>query len=86
MYIRPNNPMGMRIGIEAPDGTRTTHDDLSAWAFVETESPLAWMLAWLSTTMPRIFRGGSVFAPYLIPPMRHLKYMTSRDHGTPSAD
>jgi hypothetical protein len=81
----PNNPMGMRIGIEAPDGTKTIRDDLAAWAFVETASPLAWMLAWRDTAMPRIFRGGSVFAPYLIPPARHLTYMTTREQDATSA-
>jgi hypothetical protein len=78
LYVRPDNPMGIKIGSEQPDGTRQLHDDVSGWAFVETDAPLAWTLAWMNAAMPRVLRGTSVFAPYLIPPARHLKYMNDR--------
>jgi hypothetical protein len=28
--------------------------------------------------MPRIFRGKSVFSPYLVPPIRHARYMNAQ--------
>lgn len=78
LYVRPDNPMGIRIGIDQPDGTRQIRDDVSGWAFVETDAPLAWTLAWMNAAMPRVLRGRSVFSPYLIPPARHIKYMNDR--------
>jgi hypothetical protein len=73
LYVRLDNPMGIRIGIEQQDGTKQLRDDVFGWAFVETDAPLAWTLAWLNAAMPRVVRGRSVFAPYLIPPARHIK-------------
>lgn len=78
MYVRPDNPMGITFGIERPDGTKEPSSDLSGWAFVETDASLAWTLAWLNASMPRVLRGRSVFTPYLVPPTRHVKYMNSR--------
>jgi hypothetical protein len=71
LYIRPNNPMGVRIK-EAPDR--------SGWLFMPTDAPLAWTLTWLHSAMPRVIRGGSVFAPYLIPNQRLVTYMASRGY------
>lgn len=82
LYVRPGNPMGIRFGIQKNDGTKQLRDDLFGWAFVGTDAPLAWMLAWLNAAMPRIIRGGSVFAPYLIPPARHIKYMNAHNEGS----
>lgn len=86
LYVRPDNPMGMRIGIEQEDGTKQLRDDVVGWAFVETDAPLAWTLAWMHAAMPRVLRGGSVFAPYLIPPVRHLTYMSARAEANAAAD
>ncbi len=86
LYVRPHNPMGIRIGFEDQDGNKQLRDDVSGWAFVETDAPLAWTLAWMHAAMPRVLRGGSVFAPYLIPPVRHIKYMNSRNETTAEAD
>jgi hypothetical protein len=71
--------MGISIGFEQQDGTKQVRDDLPGWAFVESDAPLAWTLAWLNAAMPRVLRGRSVFAPCLIPPMRHTKYMNTRN-------
>ncbi|SIL58387.1 Uncharacterised protein [Mycobacteroides abscessus subsp. abscessus] len=81
LYIRPDNPMGIHFGVEDVDGPKS-RDDLSGWAFLETEAPLAWTLAWLNASMPRMLRGGSVFTPYLIPPRRHAEYMAACDNDT----
>jgi hypothetical protein len=86
LYVRPHNPMGIHIGFEQPDGSKTIRDDLSGWAFVQTETPLVWTLAWLNTAMPRVFRGQSVFSPYLIPPIRHLNYMNNHGPALASTD
>lgn len=82
LYIRPDNPMGIQIGFEKSDGSKTLRNDLSGWGYVKTDVPLIFTLAWLHAAMPRIFRGGSVFAPYLIPTARQLEYMSSRDQDT----
>lgn len=84
LYVRPDNPMGMKMKAQFADGSE--RDDLAAWAFLEMEAPLAWLLAWLNAAMPRIFRGTSVFRPYLIPPMRHVKYMNARAGASDDAD
>jgi hypothetical protein len=83
LYVRPDNPMGIKIGVQQQGGPEI-RDDLCGWAFVETEASLAWTLAWLNAAMPRVLRGRSVFAPYLIPPVRHIKYMNARAEGTPT--
>ncbi|MCV7239802.1 DUF6602 domain-containing protein [Mycolicibacterium celeriflavum] len=82
LYVRPNNPLGIRVGFEKPDGSKTVREDLSGWAFVKTDAPLVLTLAWLNAAMPRVFRGQSVFSPYLIPPTRHAKYMKSRNEAS----
>lgn len=79
LYVRPDNPMGIRLSVEQQDGTKQVRNDLSGWAFLETDASLAWTLAWLNAAMPRVLRGGSVFAPYLIPPARHLTYMNAHN-------
>ena len=73
--------MGISFGVEQQDGTKQLRDDISGWAFLETGASLAWTLAWLNAAMPRVLRGGSVFAPYLIPPARHVKYMNGRNEA-----
>lgn len=80
LYVRPENPLGMSVGFEQPDGSTTMRDE-PTWAFVGTESPLVLTLAWLNAVMPRVFRGKSVFSHYLFPPVRHLKYMKNRDNA-----
>lgn len=82
LYVRPNNPMGMAIGFEQSDGSMTMRPDLSEWVFMDTDAPLAWTLAWLHAAMPRVYRGGSVFRPYLIPPVRHIAYMNHEPAGS----
>ncbi|MDI3313718.1 MAG: hypothetical protein QJR12_05375 [Mycobacterium sp.] len=86
LYVRPNNPLGIRIGFENPDGSKTVRDDVSGWTFVETHAALVLTLAWLNAAMPRVFRGQSVFSPYLLPPMRHVKYMNSRNEASATAE
>ncbi|OBJ46845.1 hypothetical protein A5630_10920 [Mycolicibacterium mucogenicum] len=88
LYIRPDNPMGIQIGIMQADGSKTMRTDLSGWAYVKTDAPLVFTLAWLHAAMPHIFRGGSVFAPYLIPHARHLAYMEAQTApaDAPNAD
>ncbi|BCI82056.1 hypothetical protein MTY66_36810 [Mycolicibacterium sp. TY66] len=90
LYIRPDNPMGIHIGFEKADGSKTMRNDLSGWSYVRTDAPLVFTLAWLHASMPRIFRGASVFAPYLIPTAQQLAYMeaaaTSPDAPNPDAD
>lgn len=49
--------------------------DRSGWIFLGTDAPLAWTLMWLHSSMPLILRGKSVFAPYLTPNQKNLKYM-----------
>ncbi|MCV7154349.1 DUF6602 domain-containing protein [Mycolicibacterium pyrenivorans] len=70
-YIRPNNPMGLHY---------VEHPDQSGWIFLPTDAPLAWTLTWLHAAMPRVWRGRSVFAPYLIPNRKNLRYMASRGY------
>lgn len=82
LYVRPDNPMGLEIGFKQADGSTTTRNDLATWAFVETEAPLVLTLAWLNSAMPRMLRGRSVFAPYLVPSARHARYMAARNNGT----
>lgn len=84
LYVRPDNPMGMKMNAQFADGS--VRSDLAAWAFLEIEAPLAWLLAWLNASMPRIFRGTSVFRPYLIPPTRHVKYMNARNGASDTND
>lgn len=84
LYLRPDNPMGFHIGYTKADGSKAVRNDLSGWAFVKTESPLVMTMVWLHAAMPRIFRGKSVFSPYLIPNQQHLKYMRARDSETQS--
>lgn len=72
LNVRPDNPMGVRLMTQSADGPPV---DRSGWVFIQTSAPLALSLAWMNQLMPRILRGGSVFAPYLIPPMKMHKYM-----------
>ncbi|MBF9351755.1 hypothetical protein BKG80_22450 [Mycobacteroides chelonae] len=84
LYVRPDNPLGLEIAFQQTDGSRTIQKDLSTWAFIETEAPLVLTLAWLNSAMPRMLRGRSVFAPYLIPSARHAKYMALGSNGAPA--
>ena len=86
LYLRPDNPIGIQVGVEKPDGTKELRNDMAGWAFLETGASLAWTLAWLNAAMPRVLRGRSVFAPYLIPPIRHVKYMNARAEAAEAAD
>jgi hypothetical protein len=85
MYLRPDNPMGFYVGIATKDGSQTVRNDVSGWAYLKTDTPLVLMMAWLNAAMPRIFRGQSVFSPYLMPQQRHLDYMQQRDEDRASA-
>lgn len=80
LYIRPDNPLGIRIGITPHDGSPKTVVDRAGFAFIPTEAPLAFTLSWLHSAMPRILRGRSVFAPYLIPNQKNLRYMLERGY------
>ena len=80
LYIRPNNPMGILIGITPHDGSPKKVVDRAGCAFIPTEAPLAFTLSWLHSAMPRILRGRSVFAPYLIPNQKNLRYMVKHGH------
>jgi hypothetical protein len=73
VYYRPGNPFGMTLR-DGPPGLVT------GWAFMETSAPLAWTLAWLHSSMPRILRGGSVLRPYMVPNQKNLKYMAARGY------
>jgi hypothetical protein len=79
LYLRPDNPMGFQIGYTKEDGSKTIRNDLSGWAYIETKAPLVMTMIWLHAAMPRVFRGKSVFSPYLVPQTRHLDYMRSRN-------
>ncbi|OBH10676.1 DUF6602 domain-containing protein [Mycobacterium sp. E1747] len=78
LYLRPDNPMGFQIGITKQDGSKTVRNDYSGWTYLETDAPLVITMIWLHAAMPRIFRGKSVFSPYLVPPIRHAKYMNAQ--------
>lgn len=86
LYVRPNNPLGMQISFEQPDGSKTVREELSGWAYVETDARLVLTMAWLDAAIPRVFRGQSVFSPYLFPPMRHAKYMRARNERAPTGE
>lgn len=77
LYLRPGNPMGFQVNFKGEDGSTTTQTD-AGWAFLGTDAPLVYTMIWLHAVMPRVFRGRSVFSPYLVPPVRHLKYMRDR--------
>ncbi|CDQ44836.1 DUF6602 domain-containing protein [Mycolicibacterium neoaurum] len=85
LFLRPDNPMGFQFGFTSEDGSKSIRNDLSGWAYVPTGSPLVLTMVWLHAAMPRVFRGRSVFSPYLIPNQRHLAYMRSRDTQTTGA-
>lgn len=85
LYLWPDNPMGFTAGIPqdvndigAPRSIEPL--DRADWVFISTDAPLAWLLTWLHSSMPRIVRGGSVFAPYLIPNQKNLRYMVRRGY------
>lgn len=86
LYLRPDNPMGFQIGINKEDGSKTVKNDYSGWAYLETDAPLVITMIWLHAAMPRVFRGRSVFSPYLVPPIRHAKYMNARNGASDTAD
>lgn len=73
LYIRPDNPLGMKVK-EAPDQP--------GWAFIPTDAPLAFTLMWLHSAMPQMLRGRSVLVPYLMPTQKNLKYMVERGYIT----
>ncbi|OCB60083.1 hypothetical protein A5722_02360 [Mycobacterium vulneris] len=81
LNARPGNPMGIKI--KPPPEIA---EPMSDWGYLPTAAPLAWLLAWMNATMPRIHRGGSVFGPYLIPNLRHLQYMAGQESFNLSAD
>lgn len=92
LYLRPDNPMGIQIGIQDEDGSKTVKNDYMGWAYAQTDAPLALTMLWLHAAMPRVLRGTSVFRPYLIPPIRHAKYMKTqagsagtKDQSTPTS-
>src|SRR5690242_12203634 len=64
--MRPDNPMGFQFGFTKEDGSKTIRNDLSGWAYIQTDSPLLMTMIWLHAVMPRVFRGRSVFSPYLV--------------------
>lgn len=70
--------MGFQIGLQKEDGSKTVKNDYAGWAYLETDAPLVITMIWLHAAMPRIFRGKSVFSPYLVPPIRHAKYMDAQ--------
>jgi hypothetical protein len=74
LNIRSNNPMGVLMVKDHAGGSPVEHQ---GWVWIPTTAPLAHSLAWMNQLMPRILRGGSVFTPYLIPPMKMAKYMVS---------
>lgn len=78
LYLRPDNPMGFQIGITKADGSKTIKDDYAGWTYLETDAPLVITMIWLHAAMPRVFRGRSVFSPYLVPPIRHAHYMNAQ--------
>lgn len=86
LYLRPNNELGMKLAVRlkpedvAPGQDPITFVDESGWIFMPTDAPLAWLMSWLHSAMPRIFRGSSVFSPYLIPNQKNIGYM--RKQGT----
>lgn len=49
--------MGFQIGNTKEDGSNTVRNDLSGWAFIQTDAPLLTTMIWLHASMPRIFRG-----------------------------
>jgi hypothetical protein len=72
LNIRPNNPMGILLMKRLPDQDPIPHH---GWVWIPTAAPLAHSLAWMNQLMPRILRGGSVFTPCLIPPIKMAEYM-----------
>jgi hypothetical protein len=72
LYIRPDNPFGMRV-FGAPDNQ-------PVWAFIPTDAPLAFTLMWLHSAMPQMIRGQSVLIPYLMPTEKNSKYMIERGY------
>lgn len=86
LYLRPDNPMGFQIGLQKEDGSKTVKNDYAGWTYLETDAPLVITMIWLHAAMPRIFRGKSVFSPYLVPPIRHAKYMNAQVEASDTAD
>jgi hypothetical protein len=86
LYLRPDNPMGIQIGLHNEDGSKSVKNDYAGWAYAETDAPLVLTMIWLHAAMPRIFRGSSVFRPYLIPPIRHANYMKAQVEASNTAD
>lgn len=78
LYLRPDNPMGFQVGLQKEGGSKTVKNDYAGWAYLETDAPLVITMIWLHAAMPRIFRGKSVFSPYLVPPIRHARYMNAQ--------
>jgi hypothetical protein len=74
LYIRPDNPFGMKI-VGAPQGQ-------PVWAFIPTDAPLSFTLMWLHSAMPQMIRGKSVLVPYLMPTSKNIKYMVDRGYIT----
>lgn len=74
LYIRPDNPFGMKI-VGAPQAQ-------PVWGFIPTDAPLAFTLMWLHSAMPQMVRGKSVLVPYLMPTGKNIKYMVERGYIT----
>jgi hypothetical protein len=72
LYVRPDNPFGMKI-VGGPA-------NLTGWAFIPTDAPLAFTLMWLHSAMPQMIRGKSVLIPYLMPTQKNTKYMIERGY------
>ena len=83
LYLRPDNELGLRAAKkiqpqDASPGNTIEFLDEIGWIFMPTDAPLAWLLTWLHASMPRVFRGSSVFSPYLIPNQKNLGYMAKQ--------
>lgn len=61
----------------------TTGDPFHGWYALEDATPLANLLAWLHTAMPRQLRRESVVRQYFVPTVPQAKYMAKKQSETP---
>jgi hypothetical protein len=61
----------------------TTGDPFHGWYALEDATPLANLLAWLHTAMPRQLRAQSVVRQYYVPEITQIKYMAKKQAETP---